>query len=72
MPDTWRSPAEGAGWLQGIEFLTTGRIRLPVPEPDRASVNPSYESRTLRRTEAGLGQGRRIRDVSERHGAALY
>jgi hypothetical protein len=42
---TWRSSAEGAAWLQGIELLTTGRITLPVPEPDRAYL------RSIRRGE---------------------
>lgn len=46
--DTWRSPAEGAGWLQGIELPTTGRIRLPVPEPNRAYL------RSIRRGERPL------------------
>jgi hypothetical protein len=34
--------------LQGIELLTTGRITLPVPEPDRAYL------RSIRRGERPL------------------
>ena len=34
--------------LQGIELLTTGRITLPVPEPDRAYL------RAVRRGEVTL------------------
>lgn len=35
--------------VQGVEFLTTGRITLPVPEPDRAFL------RAVRRGEVPLG-----------------
>jgi uncharacterized protein len=36
--------------LQGIELLTTGRITLPVPEPDRAYL------RSVRRGERPLAE----------------
>jgi len=36
--------------LQGIELLTTGRITLPIPEPDRAYL------RSIRRGERPLGE----------------
>ena len=36
--------------LQGIELLTTGRITLPVPEPDRAYL------RSIRRGEVPLAE----------------
>jgi hypothetical protein len=35
---------------QGVELLTTGRITLPVPEPDRARL------RSIRRGEVGLDE----------------
>ena len=36
--------------LQGVEMLTTGRITLPVPEPDRAYL------RAIRRGEVALAE----------------
>jgi uncharacterized protein len=36
--------------LQGIEFLTTGRITLPVPEPDRRYL------RAVRRGDVPLAE----------------
>jgi uncharacterized protein len=36
--------------LQGIELLTTGRITLPIPEPDRAYL------RSIRRGERPLAE----------------
>jgi hypothetical protein len=36
--------------LQGVELLTTGRITLPVPEPDRAYL------RSVRRGERSLAE----------------
>ena len=36
--------------LQGIEFLTTGRISLPIPEPHRAYL------RSIRRGEVPLDE----------------
>ena len=36
--------------LQGVELLTTGRITLPVPEPDRAYL------RSVRRGERPLAE----------------
>ena len=40
----------GPGRLQGIELLTTGRITLPVPQPDRAYL------RSIRRGERPLAE----------------
>ena len=51
--------------LQGIELLTTGRITLPVPEPDRVpALDPP------RGTAAGRSPGRRRRRGGPAHRAA--
>ena len=51
--------------LQGIELLTTGRITLPVPEPDRVpALDPP------RGTAAGRSPGRRRRRGGAAHRAA--
>ena len=46
----WRSPAVGAGWLQGIELLAHWAHHAPVPEPDRAYL------RSIRRGERPLAE----------------
>jgi len=53
--------------VQGAELLTTGRITLPVPEPDRSRL------RAVRRGEVGLAEvleavdqaARRLEDLRE-------
>jgi len=47
--------------IQGVELLTTGRITLPIPEPDRAYL------RSVRRGEVKLDEVlARIADVDDR------
>lgn len=51
--------------LQGIELLTTGRITLPVPEPERGYL------RSIRRGEIPLAEVVTRIDEAEAHLSAL-
>jgi uncharacterized protein len=51
--------------LQGVELLTTGRITLPVPEPDRAYL------RAIRRGEVALAEVLDVITSAEARLAAL-
>jgi hypothetical protein len=45
--------------VQGVEFLSTGRISLPVPEPDRSFL------RAVRRGEVPLAEAVAAVDAAE-------